>query len=116
MPYFVYALVDPRTDVVFYIGITNSINERLKQHINYKDSNTEKRAWIQRLKEKNLVPSMKVLDMVKNRMAAVECEEYWIYYYLGQGVQLTNRQLYLIKHIKREADRTQEQECRAVKQ
>ena len=72
MPYFVYALVDPRTDVVFYIGITNSINEQLKQHINYKDSNTEKRAWIQRLKEKNLVPSMKVLDMVVNLLASWE--------------------------------------------
>jgi predicted GIY-YIG superfamily endonuclease len=110
MRYFVYALTDPRTDAVFYIGITHNTSERLKQHISHRDTNARKRAWIQKLKEENLLPSMKVIEVVKNKEVAIEREEYWICYYLEQGVSLTNLQLYSAGRVRLEMDEIQEQE------
>ncbi len=39
MLYFIYALTDPRTGTVAYVGITNNAYERFKQHISYRDNN-----------------------------------------------------------------------------
>lgn len=49
--HFVYALVDPRTDAVAYVGITDNAYERFKDHVNFQDNNGKKDAWIQRLKD-----------------------------------------------------------------
>lgn len=90
---FIYALADPRTDAVAYVGITDNAYERFKQHINYRGNNGKKDAWIQQLKNEKMIPSMKILEIVENRDIALVREEYWIYYYRMQGVQLVNTQL-----------------------
>ena len=92
--YFVYALTDPRTGTVAYVGITNNAYERFKQHISYRDNNGKKHAWIQQLQQEKVMPAMKILEIVEDEETALNRERYWINYYKAQGIQLTN--LYLI--------------------
>ncbi len=88
--YFVYALTDPRTGTVAYVGITNNAYERFKQHISYRDNNGKKHAWIQRLQQEKVMPAMKILEVVENEEIALDRERYWIKHYKEQGLQLTN--------------------------
>src|SRR6266699_312185 len=57
----IYALVDPRTDVVAYVGITNNPNQRLQEHVEMKADNEKKNAWVQQLPTEQVVPKMKSL-------------------------------------------------------
>lgn len=88
--YFVYALVDPRTDAVAYVGITNNPNARLKDHIGGDGPNDEKKAWIQKLQEEGHEPRMEILEIVDTKKKASECEKYWIQYYISLGISVTN--------------------------
>ena len=93
MLYFIYALTDPRTGTVAYVGITNNAYERFKQHISYRDNNGKKHAWIQQLQQEKVMPAMKILEVVEGEETALNRERFWINYYKEQGIQLTN--LYL---------------------
>jgi predicted GIY-YIG superfamily endonuclease len=88
--YFVYALVDPRTSIVAYVGITNNPNARLKDHISGDGPNDEKKAWIQKLQEEGYEPCMEVLEIVDTKKKASEREKYWIQHYISLGMPVTN--------------------------
>lgn len=90
MLYFIYELIDPRTETVAYVGITTDPNSRLQQHVNCVDENNEKIEWIQQLQKEALEPRMKILEIVETREEAIEKEKQWIQYYLSKGVSLTN--------------------------
>ena len=66
--YFVYELIDPRTDTPRYVGITATPNHRWRSHIDDSDTqNREKRAWIRELMEEGLVPDMQIIERVRTR-------------------------------------------------
>jgi len=88
--YFIYALIDTRTDAVGYIGITNNLERRLQQHLVSPHRNEQKEAWFTRLRLARIKPGIKVLEQVENKKQAVEREKYWIAEYLSRGIQLTN--------------------------
>jgi predicted GIY-YIG superfamily endonuclease len=88
--YFIYALTDPRTDKIGYIGITKNLKQRFNQHVNSQGSNSEKDSWIQQLLYDGLIPSIRVLETVENEDIAYKREAYWIQYYIRLGEQLTN--------------------------
>ncbi len=85
----IYALIDPLTNDVRYIGKThNELYKRLSGH--YKDKRkTYKTHWIASLKDKGLKPSIIIIE---------ECtlenwekrEKYWIDYYRKLDCGLTN--------------------------
>lgn len=91
--YFVYELVDPRTDIAGYVGITDNPNRRYYQHLECKDNNRKKREWIQRLREEQTQPKMKILEIVDDWKQAHKQERYWIKYYTSKGVELKNTYL-----------------------
>src|SRR5258706_11231564 len=89
--YFVYVLVDPRTDGIRYVGITNEPKSRFTQHLSGTSQyNGYKIEWIQELKEQGLRPEMRIIETVDSKEEAKELERYWIEYYLNQDIQLTN--------------------------
>lgn len=97
MPNYIYELVDPRTNIVRYVGITNlGVELRLKMHIqSSKDimaCNDEKKAWIQELLIAGYEPLVNIIEVIKDREEALLREKYWIRTYLDQGVPLTNIQ------------------------
>lgn len=88
---YIYLLRCPITNEVKYIGRTkHELKSRLQRHIstNYK-SNAMKAYWIMKLKEKNLIPIIELVEVINNEDANLK-EKYWINYYLDKKIQLFN--------------------------
>jgi GIY-YIG catalytic domain len=90
MPYFVYALIDPRTDVVAYVGISFNATWRFSQHLKCDSTNRAKNAWIQQLQDEGLQPILKILETVETADIARKREKHWINYYATQHMPLRN--------------------------
>lgn len=89
--YSIYALVDPRTEEVRYIGYTGNLKNRYTTHCSLKDKgNPEKQAWVDELKALKLKPQLIVLEETPEKADALLCEKSWIQAYLEQGAILTN--------------------------
>jgi len=61
---YIYALIDPRTMEVRYIGQTNNPKERMRAHTSphvYMKTNNRKAIWTEELKAEGLKPIMDVL-------------------------------------------------------
>jgi hypothetical protein len=58
----IYILTDPRGKRWFYVGVSASPSQRLKQHIN-KPANVRMAKWIKVLKDRGLEPELTLLDM-----------------------------------------------------
>lgn len=91
-PWFIYALIDPRTDEIRYIGKTQyqTVEVRFKQHL--KDSARGKEyyvyRWMRILQQDGLIPQVCVLE--SGAGAGVdEAEKKWISWYRPWG-RLTN--------------------------
>ena len=65
----IYVLIDPITDQVRYVGKANNITQRFYGHISNCKAKTynHKDNWIKKLKSKNLLPIIKVIDEVPMR-------------------------------------------------
>lgn len=90
MKVFIYSLADPRDGVIKYIGKTNNVEVRLKNHINparYK--NTLKFNWIRDLRYSGLIPILDIIEVVE-AVDGKERERYWIKFYIDNGNPLTN--------------------------
>jgi DNA-binding Xre family transcriptional regulator len=88
---FVYVLFHPITDVIAYVGITDNPYRRYGDHCRVKiNDDSPKAAWIRGLKEKNLRPSMKIVECVEVDEYARDRELYWIQHYLNLGIKLVN--------------------------
>lgn len=62
---YIYVLIDPRTYDIRYVGKTNNIIDRYKNHTNpAKDKNTHKRNWINELRREGLKPIIQTIDKV----------------------------------------------------
>ncbi len=88
--YFVYELVDPRTDVTGYIGITNNPNQRYNDHVKGREGKGKKYDWIQRLQEEQTQPKMKILEIVDNVKQARKQERCWIQHHISKGFDIKN--------------------------
>lgn len=88
--YTVYALIDPRSHAVRYVGITNNVYERFKQHIRCNGVNAGKDAWIQDLQSQQHMVIMQTLEQVETADQARIQERYWIRHYDRLGAVLLN--------------------------
>lgn len=73
---FIYALIDPRTDEIRYIGKTVSPKRRLREHKNQR-SGAYCSAWVASLVEAGYSPAMRILEAIPNSDGA-EAERWWI--------------------------------------
>lgn len=89
----IYILIDPITNQVRYVGKTNNIKERYKNHKNRcRDVNTHKRNWINKLRKQGLHPIIEVIETISVN-EWVYWERFWISYYKYIGCNLTNNTL-----------------------
>jgi hypothetical protein len=85
---FIYALVDPFSKEVRYLGMSENPQRRLFEHL--KDTNNPYKAWwIQRLEARGQVPTLIILEEVDG-IIAPDRELWWIAFYQEQGHNLTN--------------------------
>jgi hypothetical protein len=90
MKVFIYALIDPESQEVRYIGKTKNPNRRISQHINECSRiRTHKNNWILSLKNKKLKPIMTIIDEVESD-EWVFFEQWYIQLFKSWGCNLTN--------------------------
>jgi len=88
---YIYLLRCPITNEVKYIGKTkNELKSRLQNHIseNFKH-NAMKAYWIMKLKEKNLIPIIELVEIINDSDSYLK-EKHWINYYLDKKIELFN--------------------------
>lgn len=87
---FIYALKDPKTNEIRYIGKANNPYKRYQNHINKcRDKNTHKRNWINKLKDENLKPILEILEEVPVNNWS-DYEKKYIKKYINEGCNLVN--------------------------
>ena len=110
---YIYALIDPRDNVIKYIGQTRfSLNKRYSEHLRNSKYNATKNhnvyCWINELKKKFLLPTIKEIEMIDVELLN-EREKYWVTYYNkqlknitkgGDGITYINKRSFSEKHRK----------------
>jgi predicted GIY-YIG superfamily endonuclease len=82
--YWIYALADPTTQTVRYIGQTKALRQRYSCHACGSDSNDRVRKWILTLRAQGLRPLFLVLELT-NKEDAIFREYVWIRRYRSSG-------------------------------
>jgi hypothetical protein len=85
---FIYALADPLTQEVFYVGKSDHPQQRFVQHLRDKSDST-KMWWINELRDRGREPMLMILEEVDG-VVALEREDWWIRHYDKPGHSLTN--------------------------
>ena len=92
----IYALKDPCTGEVRYIGATSApLPRRLAQHMygaNRKDQNSPKVRWLRELSALGLRPVIERIDMVLSDSPIATCrlEQSWMNFYESSGADILN--------------------------
>lgn len=85
---YIYALLDPGTEEVRYVGKTVAPKWRYRSHLHSRN-NRAKRKWILWLHERGLEPDMRILEEC-SFADADKRERVWIAEYLFRGFELFN--------------------------
>ena len=88
----IYGLLDPRTGLIRYIGVTSNPEKRMGQHIkerHRKGHGKQKGAWIEELIQENFCPIFVFLDAVHHTVA-LERELFWIKHFEHFGPLLNS--------------------------
>jgi hypothetical protein len=85
----IYALIDPRTAAVRYVGKADNPYHRLRRHVYEGRSNAAKCAWFDELRALGLWPEVRVLETVP-REQWEERERHWIATMRARGADLLN--------------------------
>jgi hypothetical protein len=92
--YLIYALIDPRTETVRYVGKSTTGLRRANSHANEgslsRCANLHKVHWIRDLQSHGLSYRIAILDMLPGPVGLSEMEQYWIARGRSSGWQLVN--------------------------
>jgi group I intron endonuclease len=87
---YIYALVDPRTNEIRYIGKSNDIRRRLRGHLEVIDRyNTPTTSWLKQLRNLGLIPEIRILEEVPIQIWE-DKERWWIASFRERNINLTN--------------------------
>ena len=92
--YEIYALIDPRDNLVSYVGLSISAEVRFVGHLKGSSGNKQEKHWILELQQEGLRPILQILETVEagSDAYAIVCEEelYWIREMVRLGHPLLN--------------------------
>jgi hypothetical protein len=90
MTVYIYALIDPDSEDIRYIGKAANIDKRLSEHCADRSGfQTEKDLWIAELRAQGKKPSVKVVETC-DKETWRDRERVWIAHYREQGLDLLN--------------------------
>jgi hypothetical protein len=86
----IYALQDPETQEVRYIGQTVSPDLRFRVHMRGRGESTAKTAWVRSLLQRDKEPELVILEGGVPADAGATREAYWLDHYRNLGADLLN--------------------------
>lgn len=86
----VYALIDPRSDLIFYIGQTSDLARRRAEHMEGSDQISG--VLVRQIKLAGFLPLILVLERAATMTAALSAEIFWIELMTSRGADLLNAQ------------------------
>lgn len=86
----IYGLVDPRTLLIRYVGMTSNGMRRPKDHRRPSGPDTYCRRWVKSLQREGLAYQIVVLEILETSITLPEAERWWIAYGRASGWPLTN--------------------------
>ncbi len=93
--YQIYALIDPRDNLVHYVGISVNVQTRFIMHLGGNSVSRQERHWIADLKREGMSPTLRIIETVEasdnSHALACERELYWINEMLRLGHPLVNK-------------------------
>jgi hypothetical protein len=93
---YIYALLDPSTNQIKYVGQTNDIDRRFNDHLssslnkNSESYDTYKARWIRKLLSLDIKPIIKIIEECENLEQSNLKEKYHIERLTNDGCKLTN--------------------------
>lgn len=91
--YYIYALVNPFNQQIFYVGITTKqVGVRLTQHIGKNDGTEEKNRAIRHIIAEGIPPYAIKLERCYGEANALNRERWWICQGISCGWPLTNQE------------------------
>mgnify|MGYP000997235086 CR=1 FL=1 len=88
---FVYVLIDPQTNCIRYVGVTNDVERRYSQHLSCSNSkNFAKDCWVKSLRLQGLKPTLAIFEECEDEQKALDAEARWIQTGLRLGWPLLN--------------------------
>jgi hypothetical protein len=87
---YIYALVNPKDDMPFYVGQTVDLPTRSNEHM-LRPPNEDNMRIIDQLNQEGLKPRVEVLEKVQSKRDLNTRERYWIETLTARGHVLTNR-------------------------
>ncbi|HRO48933.1 MAG TPA: GIY-YIG nuclease family protein [Hyphomicrobium sp.] len=90
MKHCVYALIDPRSDGIFYIGQTSDLARRRAEHIEGTDQLSG--LVVRQIRLAGFLPLLVVLERCESVDAALRAEIFWIELMISRGMELLNAQ------------------------
>lgn len=87
----IYALIDPRTDHIRYVGRTTNLKHRFTKHNSVKtNTGTPKNEWIKELRKIGLRPMLEILDEVETKTDGKFWEMHYTHLFRSWGFDLLN--------------------------
>lgn len=109
--FYIYFLIDPRNEKVFYVGQTDNWNRRFKQHSTishwenmFKNSPNPgcfESAYVPDMLKQGIQPALYVREEVYSRKDALIRERAWQIYFTENGTTLINVSRYKIEGLER---------------
>ena len=88
----IYALIDPRSECLRYIGQTTDVRKRLWRHMHpRKDEVNHRTCWLRSLLAAALTPRVEILKTVRDQIVADEAERFYIALFRAMGGDLVNQ-------------------------
>lgn len=89
-PRTIYGLVDPRDELVHYVGMSIKVFKRFKEHVEDMVFNLDLRKWIEELRSLGIKPKLRIFSSCPTLADGFNRERYWIYRMFADGHPLKN--------------------------
>lgn len=92
----IYVLVDPRDNLIRYVGMSTNLSFRYETHVNRRSSGKQRQEWVDDLQSDGFDPVLVPIEFVPSDYDQThdgfrrDREDYWIRLFSRYGCPLTN--------------------------
>ncbi|WP_058302035.1 ribonuclease H1 domain-containing protein [Gorillibacterium timonense] len=89
-PYYTYLIIDPRTQMPFYVGQTHDMEHRKISHLRDSYKHRAYKKWITDIRKDGLEPEFQVVDIQPTKADSLRSETEWVKKLAYQGICVLN--------------------------